>query len=208
MGYLAVFGVTLGRYNKGSKFAIGIPVTGRRRPEHSKMVGMMVNMIPICFDLSTATVTFRDLLKEVRSRTLNAYANQDIPFSRVVSELKPPRVNGRNPVFQTLFTLFECRSRGDAGAKWYGSRCEPVRFSGKGTRFDVELSLNVKPRAAEGNFAFNAGLVSPRMAALMAADLERLSKELFASPETTVEEAWQMLDKGGWWEARTEEAGT
>jgi len=49
--------------------------------------------------------SFSDLLERVRNVTLEAYENQDIPFQKLVEELKPERDLSRNVFYQVMFNF-------------------------------------------------------------------------------------------------------
>jgi non-ribosomal peptide synthetase component F len=48
--------------------------------------------------------TFRELLRRVRDTMLFSYANHDVPFDKLVEELRPERNPGYNPIFQVMFS--------------------------------------------------------------------------------------------------------
>ena len=46
---------------------------------------------------------FLELLSRIRETVLQAFANQDVPFERVVEAIQPKRDASRHPVFQINF---------------------------------------------------------------------------------------------------------
>ena len=103
MTLLAAFQVLLYRYSGQEDLAVGVPVAGRSRPELEGLIGLFVNTLVLRGDLSGAP-SFKEHLARVRTRALDAYAHQDLPFEKLVEELAPKRDLSRNPLFQVCFT--------------------------------------------------------------------------------------------------------
>src|SRR5262249_18996862 len=97
MTLLAAFQVLLGRYARQDDVIVGTPIANRSRSETEGIVGFFVNMLAIRTDLS-GEPTFCELLQRVKSVTLAAYANQDVPFERVVEAVRHRRDLSRSPL--------------------------------------------------------------------------------------------------------------
>ncbi|MCA1615651.1 MAG: amino acid adenylation domain-containing protein [Acidobacteria bacterium] len=104
MTLLAAFDVLLYRYTGQLDISVGSPLAGRSRPEAEPLVGLFINPVALRADLS-GNPSFRQLLGRVREVMLEAHANQDVPFEKLVAELQPERSAGHTPLFQVLFIL-------------------------------------------------------------------------------------------------------
>ncbi|MEZ0112509.1 amino acid adenylation domain-containing protein [Catenulispora sp. EB89] len=98
--------VLLHRYSGQDDVVVGTISANRGRAELAPLIGYLVNALPIRADLSGDPV-FRDLLAQVRERTVAAYAHQELPFAKLVEELGVRRDAGRSPVFQVSFNFGE-----------------------------------------------------------------------------------------------------
>ena len=120
---LTAFNVLLYRYGHQEDICIGVPVAGRRFLETECLIGLFVNTLAIRTDLS-GNPRFRDLLARVRDTLLEAHANQDLPFEKIVEELQPKRSLARNPIFQVMMTVLKeplrVRNFGSLKASPYG----------------------------------------------------------------------------------------
>jgi non-ribosomal peptide synthetase component F len=110
MVLVAAFQAQLAGFTGGTDVSLGIAIAGRTRLELEEMVGCCTNTLVLRTDLS-GDPTFRDLLGRVRRETLRAYAHQDLPFERLVEELRPTRTPGYHPFFQVLFNYLEVPRR-------------------------------------------------------------------------------------------------
>jgi amino acid adenylation domain-containing protein len=141
MALLAALDVVLARWSGQEDVVVGTPVAGRTRRETEGLVGLFVNMLALRTDLS-GDLSFLELLERVRAATLGAYANQDLPFEKLVEELRPERNLGYTPVFQVLFNLQH------AGEEPAPSTLALTPAAGRGTpgaKVDLTLTVSEMP---------------------------------------------------------------
>jgi thioesterase domain-containing protein/acyl carrier protein len=96
---LAALKVLLQRLTDQSDVCVGTPISGRSRVELEALIGVFINPVALRTDLS-GDPSFLELLARVRDTTLDAFANQDIPFERVVETVHRHREADRHPIFQ------------------------------------------------------------------------------------------------------------
>jgi len=103
MTLVAAFKTFLYRYTGQTDFLIGSPVTSRERVELEPLIGCFMNMLVLRTDLS-GNPSFRQLLGRVRDTVLDAHAHQEMPFEKLVEELKLTRNQINTPLVQTVFS--------------------------------------------------------------------------------------------------------
>ncbi|HEY3685975.1 MAG TPA: amino acid adenylation domain-containing protein [Streptosporangiaceae bacterium] len=103
---LAAFEVLLCHWSGMDDFCLGTGIAGRRERRTEQMLGMLINTVALRADLR-GDPPFRELLARARSGLLGAQANQDVPFDRVVTALRPERVPGRHPLCQVMFAFHD-----------------------------------------------------------------------------------------------------
>ncbi|HXM36048.1 MAG TPA: condensation domain-containing protein, partial [Pyrinomonadaceae bacterium] len=104
MTMLAAFDVLLWRYSGQDDLTVGTPIAGRNRSELESLIGFFANTLPLRANLGD-NPSFRALLGRVREIALEAYAHQDVPFDRLVDELRPERSLAHTPLFQVIFAF-------------------------------------------------------------------------------------------------------
>jgi amino acid adenylation domain-containing protein len=104
MTLLAGFKLLLARLAGQSEVVVGAPIAGRTHAELEPLIGFFINNLVLRTDLA-GDPTFRELLRRVAQTTLDAYANQDVPFEKLIEELRPARDASRTPLFQIMFNM-------------------------------------------------------------------------------------------------------
>ncbi|HEY6423717.1 MAG TPA: amino acid adenylation domain-containing protein, partial [Pseudonocardiaceae bacterium] len=104
MTLAAAVQVLLSRYSGQQDVAIATVTSGRNRAELENLVGFFVNTVVLRSTVNSAR-TFSEFVTEVRETVLEAFAHDEVPFDRLVTELQPERDPSRNPLVQTMVVL-------------------------------------------------------------------------------------------------------
>lgn len=104
MTLLSVFKVLLYRYSGQHDISVGIPISNRRHQSLEPLIGFFTNLLVIR-DTISDEFSFTEFLQSVKETTLEAYANQDVPFEKVVERVVKVRDRSRTPLFQASFVL-------------------------------------------------------------------------------------------------------
>ncbi|HLP57233.1 MAG TPA: amino acid adenylation domain-containing protein [Candidatus Deferrimicrobium sp.] len=104
MVILAAFNVLLFKLTGQEDIVIGTPAAARRHTDLEGIIGMFVNILALR-NYPIAEKPFLVFFKELKSRTLAVFENQEYPFEDLVDKLAVPRDTGRNPIFDIVFNL-------------------------------------------------------------------------------------------------------
>ncbi|MEM8546440.1 MAG: amino acid adenylation domain-containing protein, partial [Cyanobacteria bacterium P01_H01_bin.119] len=83
---------------------VGIPVANRNQVVTERLIGVLVNTLALRTHLQPE-LSFRQLLQQVRDTVIEANANQDLPFEKLVEVLQPKRSRSYAPLVQVLLTV-------------------------------------------------------------------------------------------------------
>ncbi len=178
MTCLAVFQLLLSRYTGQEDLIVGTDVANRTRVETEGLIGFFTNLLPLRAKMS-GNPTFTEWLRRVRETTLEAYAHADLPFDKLVEELRPPRDPGRNPIVQVLLVMQNQPGRQLAMA---GLEVSPVDLPLESSRFDLVLFLSEFETGLAALWLYNSALFERATIAKMAIHFERLLNAIVAEP--------------------------
>ncbi|MEH2366202.1 amino acid adenylation domain-containing protein [Nostoc sp.] len=188
MTTLATFLVMLRRYTGQDDLCVGTAVANRRMRETENLIGMIVNNLVLRTDLS-GNPTFRELLGRVRQVSLEAFANEDLPFDKVVEVLKPIRNLSYNPLFQVMFSFHDSPQ---PNLTLPGLNIKPnVALSNKSTKFDLDVVLIPHHGADKGItmiWEHNTDLFDTATIQQMVEQYQTLLERIVVNPEQRVSE--------------------
>jgi amino acid adenylation domain-containing protein len=190
MTLLAGFQALLHRYTGQDDIAVGAPVADRPRRELHKMMGCFLNLAVLRTDLS-GDPSFRELLRRVRKMALKAYAHRELPFERLVDELRPARRHGGQPLFQVMFTLLNDPIRNMALP---GLQITPVTVECGAAQYDLTLRMIRTEVGLNGALEYDSELFDPATIDRMIGHLTVLLQAAVADPDCRLSELPLLTD--------------
>jgi non-ribosomal peptide synthetase component F len=172
--------------NHGDDIVVSYPVAGRERPETADLVGYFVNNLVVRADLS-GDPTFRELIGQVRDKTLDGYAHQGFPLWSL-----KPESPGRDP-FRIIFNLLNASV---PAQNLHGLQTSPLHLDigseyvfaevvASLTPADVDLALIMREDGGglRGLWLYSLEQVDPQAMAAMMHRWARLIEVVTADPD-------------------------
>ena len=179
---MAAFNVLLWRYTRQDDLVVGFPVANRGHPALENLIGSFVNTLALRSDLS-GDPTFIQLLARLRANLQEALAHQELPFERLVDELKQTRDANRTPIFQTLFTF---QNQLPAELSLPGIRSEAIDCDSGGAKYDLSLALGERDGRLSGFVEYRRSLFADDTIARMLQHFLTLLKAIVADPDRPI----------------------
>ena len=101
---LAALQLFVHRTTGAGDIGIGVPIANRHWAGSESLVSTLVNTLVIRTQFAPIS-TFSELLADIRDTTLDAHANQDIPFEQLVAELPSAQRRDAMPFFGVFFNV-------------------------------------------------------------------------------------------------------
>ena len=100
----AVFNVFLAKLSGQEDIIVGTPTAGRNHADLQPIIGMFVNTLALRNRPQTGKA-FIQFLREIKTRVLEAFENQDYPLEELVEKVVKKREPNRSPLFDVMFQL-------------------------------------------------------------------------------------------------------
>ncbi|RLU03559.1 MAG: amino acid adenylation domain-containing protein, partial [Ketobacter sp.] len=183
MSLLTSFNVLLYQYTQSEDICVGTPIANRTTPELEKLIGFFVNTLALRTDLS-GNPSFADLLQRVRKVTQGAFANQEMPFERIVEHLGVPRDMSYSPVFQVMFVLQN--STIDEEFNLAGVNVESLHTAPGTSKFDITLELSEESGVLHGDLEYSTDLFEEETIKQMVEHFKQVIGSAIADPNQAV----------------------
>ena len=183
MTLLAAYGALLYRYTGGQEqILIGTQVANRNDVAVEDLIGCFINTLALSLDFSD-NPSFLSLLKRVRGLTLKAFANQELPFNRLVRELNPHREQSVQPLFQVFFNFRNIPSQ---PLDLVGLKAESLRFSAQVAQVDLTLEATEQEHGLAISFIYSTDLFDENYIRCMADHFKILIDGAVAEPNRPI----------------------
>src|SRR5262249_29198447 len=191
----AAFVILLHRYSGEEELCIGSGIANRRWRETEPLIGMLVNNVVLRNNLR-GNPSLAEFLAQVREVMLEAYANQDVPFDKVVEALQPERGLNYNPLYQVMFSFHDSpiRELDLPGLKTTLTEA----LSSKAAKWDMNVIViprseqRVRQRDENKNegitivWEYSSDLFEPDTIERLTTYYQTLLREIVANPDRTV----------------------
>ncbi|QEM12508.1 non-ribosomal peptide synthetase [Mucilaginibacter rubeus] len=151
---LATFNILIAKLSGAEDITIGTPFTGRDYPGMENVAGMFVNTLALRNKIND-NEGFSALLAAVKDNTAAAFSNQLYPYHNMIEDLGLVRDNGRNPLFNILFSYQDFKME---QVTMDGLQVNSYSADNQFTPFDLILSVTTGQDGLDCFFEFAADL--------------------------------------------------
>ncbi|WP_218776814.1 amino acid adenylation domain-containing protein, partial [Nostoc sp. T09] len=182
MTLLAALQTLLYRYSQQEDILIGSAIAGRNHAEIEGLIGFFVNTLVLRTHLG-GNPSFRQLLEQVRTVALDAYAHADLPFEKLVEHLQPERSLSYHPLFQVMFVL---QNAFNQELELPGIKITSLPVHTGTAKFDLTFELSETTKGITGSVEYNTDLWEDESISRMLGHFQTLLAAIVAQPEQPI----------------------
>lgn len=181
---LSIYYVLLAKYTGESDIVVGTAAARRMRPELQSVVGMFVNMVPIRLR-GQSGLRFDQWLMQVNGEALAAIGNGDVPYEEIAELANVKREYGRNPLFDSVFTLQNMEL-----PEWRGKDVvyAPQAMDSGSAKFDLTWECADNGVSIAFTLEYALDLYDERAARQLARHYVALARAVAAQPHAALDE--------------------
>ncbi|MCP4146900.1 MAG: amino acid adenylation domain-containing protein [bacterium] len=193
MMVLAVLNVLFYKYTAAEDIVIGTTIANRPHADLQGIIGLFINAM-LMRNRPQGKKRFVDFLKEVRARSLDAFANQDMPVELLAEKLGVTPDPSRNAYYDVALLV-----QNFAGERLEGNEQavrlslpgeeEPVSLKQENTKVKTDMTIFVTEDAKGVHFKiqYYAAVYDEAGIKRLAEDFVQIVKEVSTNPEILIE---------------------
>lgn len=182
MTLLAGLQTLLYRYTNQDDIVVGTDIANRNQSKTELLIGFFINLLVLRTDMR-GNPSFRELLQRVREVTLQAYAYQDLPFEKLVEELRSEGNLQQNPLFQVLFVLQNTLT---PEIKLSNLTLHPLEVEDGQSKFDLALFAVETEEKISLGWKYKTDLFDTDAIARMSSNFISLLNNIVTQPDTKI----------------------
>jgi amino acid adenylation domain-containing protein len=101
---LSGYYLMLRSYSNQDDIVVGTPIANRHYSQIEDLLGFFVNSLALRIQIEP-TVRVKEFIEQVGAEVVEAQLHQDLPFEKLVEELKIAKDTSRHPLFQVMFSV-------------------------------------------------------------------------------------------------------
>ncbi|MFG1797761.1 amino acid adenylation domain-containing protein [Nocardia sp. NPDC049149] len=176
---LAAWQAVLAYWSGQDDVVVGVPVSGRDRPELEGLIGPLLNTLPMRAQLS-GRPTFRTVLEQTRGSVVDALAHGGVPFERIVETLAPTRNPLSTPVFQVMFAF---QNMPQPIFELHGLAVAPRPMQTGAAKFPLTLTAAERAGRLRGVMEYDRARLRPETVQRLHGYLERMLRHAWQQPD-------------------------
>jgi amino acid adenylation domain-containing protein/FkbH-like protein len=193
MVLLAAFQALVHRYTGQEDVVLATPVAARNRIETESLIGFFVNTLPVRASVN-GDKAFRELVKQAKQSTLSLYANQDVPFQKLVETLQPERSLSHLPFTRIMFLT---QSGLMETMQWGGVAVEFLEAETDTSKFELTFGVQETSKGLIARAEFNTDLFHRDTIERLLGHYENLLRGAVSAPNKPVSQL-PMLSTEEW----------
>lgn len=177
----AAFVVFLSRQSNSADVVIGTAVANRPQKVLANLIGFFVNSLALRVQLDDVQhASFSELLADVKQVNLEALANQQVPFDKVVQHCNVAKKQDHSPIFQIMLTMNNNKQSDISLADMH---VRPLSTGQTGTKFDLTLNAELDVEDGCFNWSFDGNLFLSSTISTFHARLIRILEQVVELPD-------------------------
>ncbi|KZN59883.1 hypothetical protein N473_02905 [Pseudoalteromonas luteoviolacea CPMOR-1] len=186
MTMLSCVNILLHKLTYDEDIIVGTAVAGREHSDLQNMMGMFVNMLALRNSVKPSMLV-EELVAAVRENTLAAFENQQMPFEKIVEQLKLVKDPARQPVFDVCFAM---RTEDETQRN---IDIEGVHFEGyepefETAKYDLTFDLYLYQGELQVRLEYSKDLFNEASATQFLMLFKQVTIQAIASPQSKIEQ--------------------